>query len=69
MGTGKLRLQNRAVTKGPAANKMFMQLRGVVLAIKIGFLISSTHGGQFRRWSGLTFRYASFLSPPIPATA
>ena len=49
-----------------------MQLRGVVLAIKIRFLISFTHGGQFRRWSGLTFlprTRDTFLSPPIPATS
>ena len=35
-----------------------MQLRGVVLVIKIGFLNSFTHGGQFRSRSGLTFRCA-----------
>ena len=45
-------------------HNVYVPLRGVVLGIKIGFLISFTHGGQFRRWSGLTFRCASFLSPP-----
>jgi len=61
-------LQNRFGTKAHGANKMLVQWPGSVsslLSVSLFILCRGTG----RNWSGLTFRFAPFLSPPIPATA
>ena len=44
-------------------------MAGFGVLIDIRFHILYLSSGTGRNWSGLTFRFATFLSLPIPATA
>jgi hypothetical protein len=44
-------------------------MAGFATALTIPFHYIHLSRATSRNWSGLTFRFAAFLSPPIPATA
>jgi hypothetical protein len=51
----------------PAPNKMLVQWPGSVSSL-LSVSLFKLCRGTGRNWSGLTFRFAAFLSLPIPAT-
>ena len=50
------------------ANNSFLQWRGSVSSL-LSVSLFKLCRGTGRNWSGLTFRFAPLLSPPMPATA
>ena len=67
-GGQKIRLRMKWGEGHTATNKRFAQLPGSVSSL-LSFSLFTLCRGTGRNWSGLTFRFAPFLSPPIPATA